>query len=212
MLLIALLGQLNLFLAFAKALLLIVGQRIIAMRATHALNVFFALLFFLCDRHAASVAQVVMPNLQTMGDRHPLIKHKALALPQTLFFGNLFEVLQDTAFKVVHLLKALLQHVGRGFLAANTTGTKHGNFLGAFVRRQAFQVLFNPLRKFAECRGGRIHGPFKSTNRVLIVVASVDYQGIRVLNQCIPVGWFHIAAHQAIGVDPVFAHGHNFTL
>src|SRR5687768_9319160 len=103
------------------------------MRATHALNVLFALLFFMGNWHTACMAKVVMPHLQTVSNRNPLIKYKAFALPQALFFRNFFQIFQNTAFQMVNLIKTLLQHVSRGLFTTNATCTKHRNFPGAFV-------------------------------------------------------------------------------
>ena len=52
--------------------------------AAHTLLILGTLLVFLGDRPAAGMALVVFAPLQLVIHRYPVIKHKALALPQAL--------------------------------------------------------------------------------------------------------------------------------
>ena len=55
-------------------------------------------------------------------ERHAAVKHKTLTLPAALLRGHGFEIAQDAALKVMHLIKALLEQWLP--FPANPTGAK----------------------------------------------------------------------------------------
>ena len=50
----------------------------------------------------SSAIEVVLTDFKVLAHRDPLIKDEALPLPQTVFSGDFFEVLQDATLKVIH--------------------------------------------------------------------------------------------------------------
>ena len=52
------------------------------------------------------------PQAQTMAHAHAFVKNKTLAFPDALLRRDLFQVLEDAAFKVVNLVKAAHLHQG----------------------------------------------------------------------------------------------------
>ena len=75
------------------------------------------------------MALVVFSALQPMVDRNPVIKYKALSVPQALLLRHLFEIFQNSTLEVIHLLETLLLQIRGGFLASNTAGAEHGHLL-----------------------------------------------------------------------------------
>src|ERR1700761_8452904 len=57
--------------------------------------------------------------------RGPAVEHEAGAMPLAVLLRHLLEILQDAALEVVDLSEALLQHEGRGLLAADAASTEH---------------------------------------------------------------------------------------
>src|SRR3546814_20654577 len=83
-----------------------------------------------------------------MAHRYTLVEHKTLAVPAAGFSRYGFQVFQNAALKVVDLVETLGAQVGRGFLAANAAGAKHGD-PGFSVERAALGGLFaHPLGEF----------------------------------------------------------------
>src|ERR1700753_1981227 len=62
-----------------------------------------------------------------MVDGDTLIEDVAFAFPAALCFRSFLQVAQDAASQVIHLRKAVLQHVSRCLFAADAAGAKHGD-------------------------------------------------------------------------------------
>jgi hypothetical protein len=109
---IALLRESDLPLAFPEAFFLQFGGFVVAAGAAHAFYVQGREFVFGADRVAAGAAQVVMTGLEVVVYRHALVKNKAFAAPAAFGLRHGFKVLEDAAFKVVNLVKALGAHEG----------------------------------------------------------------------------------------------------
>ena len=126
--LLALLGQLPLALALASAGFLGIAGVRVAAGAAHACFKERRLGGTCLQRVSAGTAQPVIPRLEAMAHGDALIKDKAFTLPQALFGGDRFEVLENAAFEVIDLIKALFAHIGGRLFATDATGTEHGDF------------------------------------------------------------------------------------
>ena len=201
-------GEANLVLALGEARLLGVAQLVVATRAADAFLVALALLVFLGDRQAAGMALIVLAGAQLMVDGDALIEHEALALPQRLFLGHLFQVLQDTALEVIDLIEALLLEIGRGLLAADAAGAEHRH-LAVLCR---VQLARDVVREITEGSGVRVDGTGEGPHFHFIVIARVDQQHLRIGNQRIPVLRLHIGPDGVTRVDALDAHGDDLAL
>ena len=165
------------------------------MAAAHPLHVALQLAIARRERQAAGMAEPVAAWLQLVVDAHPLVEHEAFALPAAAGLGHIFQVLQDPALEVVDPLKALLQQVGGGLLAADAAGAEQGQGLGLAFRHQGPQVLLHPSRKLAKRLGAGINGPLEAAQRHFVGVAGVDHQGAGIGDQPIPILGPHVGAH-----------------
>src|SRR5690606_27231223 len=102
------------------------------------------------QRAAAGMAQLVPPGPQSVGQADALVENETVALPQAAFFGDVFEIFEDAALQVEHLIDALRQQVIGRFLAADAAGAEHGD---AFALK-AMGVVLPPCREIAEAAGG----------------------------------------------------------
>ena len=143
-----------------------------------------------------------------MAHRDPLIKDEALPLPQTVFSGDLFEVLQDATLKVVHLFHPGLLEVRRGFFTADPAGAEHGD-LGLLA---GIDVGFTPSGQLAEGANVRIHGVLERPDFHFVVVAGVHQDDVRVGQQRVPIFWRNVRAHQPGRVHAGDPHGDDLFL
>ena len=104
-------GQVDLFLPLRKPGLLFIGRLVVALRATHALEVVRRFPVRVLNGAPARPAEVVFTNLKTMANGDAFIKDETLPLPEALLFRDPFEVLENTPLKVIDLLDpCVLEH------------------------------------------------------------------------------------------------------
>src|SRR6056297_3564430 len=190
-------GQTDLSLPFAEPRLVFVRRLVDAQVTGHAGFIFRLVLVFRQDRTAAGMAQEMRAFSKTMPDGYATVEHKAVSLPRALLLWHLFEVFQDAALEVVHLVHTLADQVVGGLFAANTPGAEHRDPLVV----KAVLVLFPPFGKLAETVGLWIHRPFETADGDLVIVAGVDHRNIRALDQCVPVGGLHVMPHRGARID-----------
>ena len=77
------------------------------------------------ERPPASVTLYVATFSQVAVDRDAGIKNETLAAPAILLRWHVFEILQNAALQVVHIVESKLEHQRSRFLATNTTRAKH---------------------------------------------------------------------------------------
>lgn len=201
-------GQFDLLLALAKAGFVLGARLVHAVMAAHARLVFRAVLIGGQDRAAAGVAQQVRADLQAVAHADPPVEYKALALPGTLIGWHLFEVFEDAALEVEHILDPLAEQVVRGLLAADAAGAEHRHLLVV----EAVLVLLPPRWKLAKAAGGRINGTVEGADGHFVIVAGVDDGHILASDQVVPIGGVHIVAHASRRIDIGLAHGHDLAL
>ncbi len=123
---------------------------------------------------SAGAAKLGLSLLEAMRHGHALVEDEALAPPQALLGGHLFEIFQDAALEMENVLEAERLHIGRRLLAANAAGAEHRH-LAAF---EFLTMLFHPGGEFAEACGPGIERALEGADRHLVGVARVDDQGI----------------------------------
>ena len=96
-----------LWLTVCQGLFLLGCAGAVAVGAAHARHIVGRLQLGLAQRHAAGAAQLVVATHQAVAYGNPLVKHKAVTMPAAGLLGHCFQVLENAAFQVVHLLKAL---------------------------------------------------------------------------------------------------------
>src|SRR5207253_7084064 len=146
------------------------AQLIPAMRATDAGHIVLAGAVFDTDGCTTGMTLIVVAFTQIVTHGNPVIEDKAVAAPLTFFLRYLFEVLQNAAFEVVHLVEALAEHVARSLLATNAASAEHGDFL-VFGR---IEVGFDVVRELAKTGGFRVDRAFEGADRDFIVVAGIN--------------------------------------
>merc|ERR1712196_692236 len=87
---------------------------------------------------------------EAVAHAHALVEDEALAMPQAFVFGHMFEVIQNAALEVVHLLHTLGASESGRFLAADAAGAEHGDLGRATLRLDLGALGTEPLGKFAE--------------------------------------------------------------
>ncbi len=122
---------------------------------------------------------------------HTRIEDEALTAPQALILGNFFKVFQDAALEMVNLLEALGEQVGAGFFAPNAAGAEHRDFSCALgIERPAGKICkFAPKRVMFGSTAPRTRSHFD-----LELVAGVDQEDVRLLDELIPVRGIDINA------------------
>ena len=80
---------------------------------------------------AAGAAEGGVAFDQPMADRDALVEDEAFAGKAALLGGDGFEIFENAALEVEHLLEALAQQIGRGLFAAYAAGAEHGDLLVA---------------------------------------------------------------------------------
>jgi hypothetical protein len=123
---VAALGHQNLMVAFAEALAIGVTATVKAVSATHPIFKAWQPPIQRVQRQAAGMAEAVIAWLEAMIERHPLIEDEALPLPEPPVGGLVLQVAEDSTLQVMNPFKALLEEIGRGFLAANSPRAKQG--------------------------------------------------------------------------------------
>src|SRR5690554_11699 len=170
------LGQSHLKLSLREARLLLFTQGINTPMAAHTLRIARMFLISLGDWPPAGMTLVIAAALQTMIDRNPVVKYKTFTFPQALLFWHFFQILQDAAFKVINLFKALLSKVSRGLFTTNAAGTEHGDF---FMFRRV-EVLFYVFGKFTKRIRGGVNGVLEGANFNFVLVTGINKKHVRV--------------------------------
>ena len=174
--------------------------------ATDALDIVGALLVLLGDRQPAGVALVIAAGLKIMVHRNALVEDETLAAPPAFRLRYPGKVVQYAPVQVIDLVKPELAQQGRGFLAADAAGTEHGHL--AMPGR--VEMVPDEIREFAEGPGMRVDGAFEGADLVLVVVARIHQQHVRIRQQRVPVLGFHPGPGHGAGVDAVNTHGDDF--
>jgi hypothetical protein len=195
--LVAGLGQLDLLLAVDGAATGFLAQLVPAMRATDTRLIVLGLAVLDADRCTAGMALIVVAFAQVMAHGHAVIEHKAVALPFGFFLGHLFEVFQDAALEVIHLVKTFAEHIARGLFTTNAAGAEHRDFL--VLGR--VEVGFDIVGKFAKTGGFRVDSAFKGADRHFVVVAGVDQQHFWIADQRVPVLGVDVGTDFLVRVD-----------
>ena len=122
-----------------------------------------------------------------------LVEDKVLAAEPVwqVLFGDLARVVNDAAVELVYVLEAVVLEVGRGFLAANASGTVEQQWLVLL----AFELVENLRELLAEGLGFRQDGAFEVANFGLVVVAHIDQNGLTRIHQRIPFRRVQMTAH-----------------
>jgi len=157
-----------------------VGLGVHALVAAHAQFEFRSVLVGLGDWHAAGVAEFVLSLFEPVPDRDPLVEHEALAVPCAVGLGDFFEVFEDPAFEVEHVLYPLGFEEAGGFLAADAAGAEHGDFLAC----KRVMMACPPVGELAEGGGLGVYGAFEGAYVDLVVVAGVDHDHVVLGDQC----------------------------
>jgi hypothetical protein len=95
-----------------------------------------------------------------MADGDPLVEHEALAAPQALRLGDLFQIVEDAALQVEDVLDPFGLQEGGRLLAADAAGAVHGDLgrrFGAALGLQALAIVAEPGGKVREAGGLRIN-------------------------------------------------------
>ncbi len=138
-------------------------------------------------------------------DRNALVKNKTIAFPKIFFFGNFFEIFQDSAFELENGFKAQILQKRREFFTADAARAKHRHFF-VFRRIEFFRNKFGHLIKFGDFRINRI---FKTAEFGFVFVARVENNRFRVGNDFVPVFRFDMRAVGFFDLD-LFFESHDF--
>ncbi len=198
--------QFDLFLTLTEAGAVFIAELIDALMALHAGFELVAFDIFGCDGTAAGMAELMWAFFQAMSDRDAPVEDEAFAIPFAVPFRHLFEVFQDAAFEMIDIFDPFSEEVICGFLAADTAGAEHRDFL---VVKPVFVVL-PPRGKFTEGFGFWVDGAVKRADGHFVVVAGVDHGDVVAADQVIPVLGLHVIAGAGKRIDLRLAHGHDF--
>ena len=156
------------------------------------------------DRRSAAVTgrrqarqSSASPISSPCADRDALVEDEALALPEALFGGHVFEIFQDAALEMEDIVDAERADIGGRLLAANAAGAEHGDLL-AF---EFVAVARDPVGKIAKARRLRIESAGEAAERDLVVVARVDDDRAGVGDQRVPVAGIDIGAGVGERID-----------
>ena len=174
--------------------------------ATHARLVILTGHVLFADRHPAAMTLVVTAFVQIMVDSDPFIEYKAFTLPPGLRHRDRFEILQDTASKMIYGFETVLFQECGGFFTTYAASTVHCDFFVLF-RIEIFQC---ELRKFPEICRMRVNRIFKVPHFDLVFVAGVHQKRFGVFHQRIPVFRINVSSRQVRRVNAVDTHGDNF--
>ena len=90
-------GESNLFLSLAQGRHLLIRKGAMAARTGDAFLISLIKAVGGADRVSTGMAELVISDFQTVPDTDPLVKDKALALPETLSLRDGFEIFENTA-------------------------------------------------------------------------------------------------------------------
>src|SRR3984957_2015313 len=131
-----------------------------------------------------------IPFAQTVAKRDTLVENEALAKPAAVGLRDLFEIVQNAAFQVIDLGKALREQVARGLFAADAAGAEHRD--STISRR--IEVTCGEFFELPKARDGGIDRAFEGADGDLEGVARVDDNRVRCGNQTVPVFGLDIGA------------------
>ncbi len=100
--------QPHLPLTFAKLLTAIIAHCAMTKRAANPVLKLRCLHIFLRQGMSTGVALTILSLTEVMIYRHSLVEYKAFALPPTLFFCRIFQVLKDSTIKLIDLCYPML--------------------------------------------------------------------------------------------------------
>src|SRR6056297_707144 len=165
----------------------------------------------------ASFATLMAMRYHLIGNAFPpsVVKNKVFA-HKFIFqvsIVHLSGVLNNPAFQLVHIFKALVFVIGTGFFAADTSGAVHDQF---FVFFMLGKVLFNNVQRITKSIYIGCDGIFKMPYLAFVMVAHIYQNGILVFNEFIEllgtnmdsfIGNIKSVVVQAIGYN-LLAHLH----
>ena len=93
-------GESNLFLSLAQGRHLLIRKGAMAARTGDAFLISLIKAVGGADRVSTGMAKLIIADLQSVPDTDPLVKDKALALPEALGLRNGFEIVEDAALQV----------------------------------------------------------------------------------------------------------------
>ena len=140
-----------------------------------------------------------------VGDGGAAVEDKAGTGPLAGGLGHLFEVAKDTAFQVIDLFEALLEHEGGRLLAANAACAEHRDLRGA----GGIEMLADGGGEVGEGVDVWIDGVGEGTELDLVLVAGVEQEEVRVRDEVVPLPGLDVGAG-ASGVDVGVAEGDDF--
>ena len=106
-------------------------------------------------------------------------------------FPNLAGVINNSAVELIDVVEALVLEPGRGFFAANATGTVEKDFAVLLSSQQARHLL----QFFAEGVHIREEGPFEVADFAFVMVAHVHYQGSGFFHGGVEFGRVEVASY-----------------
>ena len=186
-----------LFAAFLRKLLLMLALGIAsalfgiaffdAMGAGNALGISIARQVLLRQGAAASEAQFVIALYQAVADRNAAVEDEAFAFPLAFLWRDIFEIFEDAALEVEHILDTFgFQEAGRLF-AAYAAGAIHGDFGRLALIDQLSALVAEPFGEVAERLGLGVNRAFELANRDLIIIARVYHDRVGIGDQIVPI-------------------------
>ena len=139
------LGEHFLPLSFGIARALFVRPLIPAAMAANAFLIVFVPHVLCIQRATAGAAECMVAEPETVAHAHALVEDEALAMPQAFLFGHMFEVIQNAALEVVHLLHTLGAGESGRLLAVDAAGAEHGDLGRATLRLDLGALGTEPL-------------------------------------------------------------------
>src|SRR5690606_23460523 len=100
---------------------------VVALRAADALFIMLRGFVFGAERQTTCAAEFVVAALEPMANGNAFIEDEALTVPQARFRFYGLQVLEDAAFKMVDVFKALRAQIRRRLFAPYASGAKHRN-------------------------------------------------------------------------------------
>ena len=143
-----------------------------------------------------------------MTDRDTFIEHEAFALPATLVGRHGFQIFQNAALQVIDLIESLRAHEGGRLLTADAAGAEHRHF--RFVLQDLLRA--HPVGQFAETARLRIDRPLERAELHLVVIATVDHDDARLIEQSIPLIGLHIRTGHPIRIYARHSKRHDLLL
>src|SRR5436309_2574456 len=121
-----------------------------------------------------------------------LVKHKIFPMKFIfkIFLLHTVHIIDDAAFEMKHIFKALVKHVRRSFFATNATCAVHDNIFLSFIV-QDFNSHGQLLTKSIAWDFNRI---FKMTHLILIMITHIDHQGFGIAGELVKLFSIHISS------------------